>query len=681
MLSAFCNHADVEAFTEEKKKTLLVKRQGKGADFVRAVDEIIEKFEGLTKDMINDELCSGDEGVESRVENMEVLGVNSWMKDLKKESNGPSETTCSLRINDSRGSEEAPMSLTEDDTAQNKDITCGQQTDQIYIVDHLRNAPLTNASLRRRSRDKSHSSDIQKRALSHQRSRSKAGINTYNDGSYSVSDESTDDYSLNDNIVKKSPDVHDTSSEVSTLVGNNGSDDIGFGPTVVESGTYSSNELCIVESNCKAESKIENLEKALELNGGFDTERKFVVLKKKRKPNKKRFDQEMTVSTKLEKAGFVHSEPNACLPVSFDSCHSLNERRSVTDGDEHLPLVKRARVRMGNVSEEQKLDALVGTAVKSEKDVVSFDHNLSSSSDGSCATNETSRKDGSLPTDDQMQAMELVSMHWKENKCPSRGNAMDVEAALPPSKRLHRALEAMSANAAEKNSGCLETSALISASSSGSAQMSNVDTHHISFDVNSDGRRELDDTLLPDTKDMPNSLSGYLSSTLQVINGSPKSSADVKCGAIALENSMTVQPMDCEVKPKDINFPEELSDKTVAAELHDRSPHPCFVETGDKVSASSAHDALYPSSSLVGGQSTKEQVQLCEESPFNAAGPQLEPESGTATTVSNPVDNVSMDDSVVKSLTSKSAAVFVSVVDGGMKSPCSFSDEKDGVDM
>ncbi|CAA6654129.1 unnamed protein product [Spirodela intermedia] len=611
--AAFCNHADVEAFTEEKKKSLLVKRQGKGADFVRAVDEISEKFERLTKHMINDVLCSGDEGVESHAENVEGLGVNSWMKDLKKESlvssNGPSETICSLRIDDSHGSEE--------------------QNDQISIVDHLRNATLTsNASLRRRSRDTSHSSDIQKRALSHQ-------------SSYSVSDESTDDFSLNDNIVKKSPDVHDTSSEVSTLVGNNGNDDIEFGPTVVESGTYSSNELCIVESNRKAESKIDNLEKGLELNGGFDTERTIIVLKKKRKPNKKRFDQEAAISTKQEEAAFVHSERNTC-PVSFDCCHSLNERRLQTDGDEHLPLVKRARVRMGNVSEEQKSDELVGIVVKSEKDMASFDHNLSSSSDGSCATNETSRKDGSLPTDDQMQATE-------------HGNTMDVEAALPPSKRLHRALEAMSANAAEANNGCLEASTLISVSSSGSAQFCNVGTHHILFDVNSDGRRKLHGTLLPDVKEMPNRVSGYSSSTFQVVNGSPRSSADEKCGAMSLENSMT-QPMDC-----------ELSDKTVITELHDKSPHPCFVESGDKVSAASGHDALRPLSSLVRGESTNVQLQLCK------------PQSGTATTVSNHVDNVSVDDSVDKSLTSNCAAVFVSAVD--MKPPSSFSDEKDGGDI
>ena len=40
--------------------------------------------------------------------------------------------------------------------------------------------------------------------------------------------------------------------------------------------------------------------------------------------------------------------------------------------------------------------------------------------------------------------------HWKTKKDQSFGCSVDGEAALPPSKRLHRALEAMSANAAEE---------------------------------------------------------------------------------------------------------------------------------------------------------------------------------------------------------------------------------------
>jgi len=51
---AFCSYADLKAFTEEKKKSLLVKRHGKGADFVRAVKEIVEIYDSLKKETTNE---------------------------------------------------------------------------------------------------------------------------------------------------------------------------------------------------------------------------------------------------------------------------------------------------------------------------------------------------------------------------------------------------------------------------------------------------------------------------------------------------------------------------------------------------------------------------------------------------------------------------------------------------
>ncbi|ONK68007.1 uncharacterized protein A4U43_C05F6220 [Asparagus officinalis] len=69
---AFCNYAEIEAFTEEKKKSLLVKRQGKGADFVRAVDEIIDIYE---KKQSLTEVISGDE--DSKPNNGDFVGSRS----------------------------------------------------------------------------------------------------------------------------------------------------------------------------------------------------------------------------------------------------------------------------------------------------------------------------------------------------------------------------------------------------------------------------------------------------------------------------------------------------------------------------------------------------------------------------------------------------------------------------
>ena len=58
----------MEAFTEEKKQSILGKHHGKGAEFGRAVKEIIEVFEKLKKETQLDETGSGGD-----VANADVL--------------------------------------------------------------------------------------------------------------------------------------------------------------------------------------------------------------------------------------------------------------------------------------------------------------------------------------------------------------------------------------------------------------------------------------------------------------------------------------------------------------------------------------------------------------------------------------------------------------------------------
>jgi hypothetical protein len=45
--SGFCSPDAIEAFTQETKKHLLSKCQGKGTDFVHAVEQIVEVYEKL----------------------------------------------------------------------------------------------------------------------------------------------------------------------------------------------------------------------------------------------------------------------------------------------------------------------------------------------------------------------------------------------------------------------------------------------------------------------------------------------------------------------------------------------------------------------------------------------------------------------------------------------------------
>ncbi|KAI9105151.1 hypothetical protein K1719_022680 [Acacia pycnantha] len=79
----FCNPADIEAFTEEKKQSLLVRRQGKGVDFFLAVQEIIDSYEKLKEnqdDITNSNEVSGV-NVTIPVDSSAKLSSNLGLKD------------------------------------------------------------------------------------------------------------------------------------------------------------------------------------------------------------------------------------------------------------------------------------------------------------------------------------------------------------------------------------------------------------------------------------------------------------------------------------------------------------------------------------------------------------------------------------------------------------------------
>ncbi|KAK3193830.1 hypothetical protein Dsin_025140 [Dipteronia sinensis] len=79
-MRAFCNHVDVEAFTEDMRQSLLIKRQGKGADFVRAVQEIIDSYEKSKKqDQVDSN--SGDDVTVANGENSADLSPHFGLKD------------------------------------------------------------------------------------------------------------------------------------------------------------------------------------------------------------------------------------------------------------------------------------------------------------------------------------------------------------------------------------------------------------------------------------------------------------------------------------------------------------------------------------------------------------------------------------------------------------------------
>ncbi|XP_078441741.1 protein HUA2-LIKE 2-like isoform X3 [Wolffia australiana] len=403
---AFCNHSDVEVFTEEKKRSLLGKKHGKGVDFSRAVDEIIENFENLTKRKVSDELCPRDY-MESQFESTEDSLVNDT-EELKKESliitseGDPSEALVPPQINDSHNSEIIPKGFLENDVSKRK-VMCTKSSD------------VSNSCQVQKESDKEQKLTSNSRVKKKKYQMSEASVADNNSDRYLRSDDSIDDCSK-----PKSVDAHETSSETSTLVRNCINDDIVL---------YSSNERDGIE--------LESPSKGPCLNGGLEAQGKTFARKKRRKPSKNHYDEEVKASRNPGKEG---SEKSGYWGHQNDHLFNL------TSGDEHLPLLKRARVRMGNIPTEKNVK-------ESEEEMLAVVHDFSPSSDDCCRSGH------------------VISRQSEERMCVSSCSAIEMEAALPPSKRLHRALEAMSANEAEANNGFLGAPNLITVPSTASAHV------------------------------------------------------------------------------------------------------------------------------------------------------------------------------------------------------------------
>ncbi|KDP21494.1 hypothetical protein JCGZ_21965 [Jatropha curcas] len=486
---AFCNPADVEAFTEEKKQSLLVKRQGKGADFVRAVQEIIDSYEKSKKTNQADDLNSGEEVTLAN-------GGNSMESSADFESKGRTETseaTVTGRNDPSLGSSVAP-DVSKIGSLLDKEALLEQPTDNVVVT---AKPVITTYTSRKRSgglRTRKRATEKQDSSVERSRSFSRLESSRFQnlmipsklDGDMNVGDASTEvilDRSLRRNKrVRKSPDASEWDDVDSSAHVSNGSiEDNSSEIVTVDSDSLSLNEGSTIDSESKpehSETVVECLEGDVELSKGLDFQIKAVVIKKKRKPNRKRVtneaaEQHVRLETEADLDAGVHSSSQ-----NSQSCENLNERHNKEDGDEHLPLVKRARVRMGKLSSSEEEHSSFSQA----EEKISHGVAPSEVHNGLCPVEERSPNEVAVamveqigpPTnfnDDCSADKGLFSVKGavdnastqkvfvqipanrsqlsivKENQ--SFGCSADGEAALPPSKRLHRALEAMSANAAE----------------------------------------------------------------------------------------------------------------------------------------------------------------------------------------------------------------------------------------
>ncbi|XP_026453914.1 protein HUA2-LIKE 2-like [Papaver somniferum] len=463
---AFCNPADVEAFTEEKKKTLLGKRQGKGSDFVRAVEEIIDCFEKSKKQEGGDEVNSGDEGTVSNT------GDGGGSIDKSSERNQRKSRSISADRNGSHNPVEVPVSAIE-----LTDLQSEEPAADTMVPDHPKEKKLSASNFsRKRSREKSFQNHqvVQKRAVRKSRSSVKVDSSNFETLIMAVDDVSKndddDDYEVpnvkrNRRMRKTFLDDavwHDTVSPVclTTCVSNDSSGDNTSEIVATNSDTVSLNEGSTLESTCKSENPDpaeDYINGDVQVCATLHVQAKALVIKKKRKLNRKRIPHSAPrIPASPGKVSVVNVKGENTISISHNATEKVTESYWKADGDEHLPLVKRARVRMSKMpTQEKETHGSICTDDKSSKEasvnnsVSVFSGCLSSSLNGTTSLEMKGAGNGSSSTTSSNRCTSNEPPAWKPKKFQFRGCSVDGEAALPPSKRLHRALEAMSANVAE----------------------------------------------------------------------------------------------------------------------------------------------------------------------------------------------------------------------------------------
>jgi hypothetical protein len=473
--SAFCSYADLEAFTEEKKRSLLSKRHGKGADFLRSVNEIIEVFDSL-KEKGNNNLDLDAKEVKPCIEKLtgnnsfthtESL-VNSSNTDSDKKlegksvtershdtvnSNGPSVTVMAGQSHDLVNSDGRSVTLVEDEC-------CVVNSAPDEPAETVSNIPLSTSSFSKKPRNAQPQNCCTcSRVPSMRMSTSSVSVES---GKVQGSGKLLCHTSLDsiDLVPDDNKGVSNHHTHVEDGQANSGSvskqDNVWLhssGGTFNQPGTSETsndneklNPFAKVDSSCNSESS-ENGASVRELSSNGTSSHHMnaaITLKRKRNLNRKHnpHSTDPIASNKYEEL----------QELSANCADSLNSKNEVckSNGDEHLPLVKRARVRMGRPQVEDSPVHDIGVCNNKAEHV------------DQCGVHSTPRITGndysaaqvfnvvnpSSKSDVPFLSGEGYSS-WKNKEYQPKISALDVEAALPPSKRLHRALEAMSANVAE----------------------------------------------------------------------------------------------------------------------------------------------------------------------------------------------------------------------------------------
>ncbi|KAL0435770.1 UNVERIFIED_CONTAM: protein HUA2-LIKE 3 [Sesamum radiatum] len=390
---AFCNPADVEEFTEEKKVSLLGKRHGKGADFVRAVKEIIDCFEKLKE---QDQVSRANGTEETNITNINN-SEESLIKAVRDEAAVVTVKPLSMGTsNDLNSLTEVAVAAAAEDAVHDEEIPLVEAPSNLVLA----GSPECTTDLARNKTDVARSKKWRKEEETCSKDRSVRRSKRIKKSSDDSEEEDVDSHALesNDSIGESDPEIMTVDAD--RLGTNDGTSNLAS----------------------KQEPFTENDEEETELSHRLDFQTNTVILKKKRKCNRKRHHTDTVEAAELN---IVTSDAEVlrtgCASPSFSE--KSTQQYAKDDGDEHLPLVKRARVRMGRPS-------------PTAEEEITFLHKEEKGSGGP----------ESLTSQQPSGAVRwmLLPHFWEARK-----NFVDGEAALPPSKRLHRALEAMSANVAE----------------------------------------------------------------------------------------------------------------------------------------------------------------------------------------------------------------------------------------
>ncbi|CAA3025575.1 Hypothetical predicted protein [Olea europaea subsp. europaea] len=489
----FCNPVEVEEFTEEKKESLLLRRHGKGADFVRALNEIIDCFDKLKKQ---------SQDISTNCTNE----TNSMKENSSAEFStkmGPKEETAAvtfkshLRTPVSSGETHDLNFLTEAAVAAAAD---GLHDEDMLLEDSDANCTgmekllLTAYSTRSKAELSRPEKGVSERRTSARRSIGSSRIgpqdmtlpssNNTRSSRRVVTNALWDSSLRRSKRIMKVPDDTDGHQMDSPAFVSNDSDGENDSDSVTVSDNLSCDDSSTLDSSCKPkqpESVVENCDGEIELSDRLDFQTNTVIIKKKRKPNRKRHSNgTANLVARLDRV-ISETEVLKVEHVLPSNDGKSAEKCTKEDSDEHLPLVKRARVRMGRPSPSE--DEL-GSSVCMEENSLDVSKSLGMQPSGPL----NSKEDGSFDCkpvyveggSDNLSAFD-TSLSRKPQSWESRNNFVDGEAALPPSKRLQRALEAMSANAAEDSLTVTAGLSTVNMSTNGYCCSSPGDCHELSI--------------------------------------------------------------------------------------------------------------------------------------------------------------------------------------------------------